>query len=317
MIRYACALLCAVPATAQAPAQPSAQPEMKTAVLAPGVAVVSYGNQGNVGVSYGPDGVVLIDAMYVNASAKLRAAIRALSAAPVRMVVNTHWHHDHAQGNETFAGSGATVVAHENVRRRMGARQYMTGLDRDVPPSPVQALPRVTYATQMTLHVNGDTLRLLHLPAAHTDGDTIVHWERANVLMMGDLFNRMTLPFIGLNEGGSIDGYIAAVARGVEIANADTRVVPGHGAVGTRADLQAFHTMLTDIRAQVAAGIAAGRSLDEIVRARPTARYGMTNAFIKPGLFVEIVYRSLRKEPFGRTAAAPSAGLNHDVRQKD
>lgn len=289
------ALIMIAPAAAQQAAQP--QPEMITTALTPEIAVLSYGNQGNVGVSHGVDGTVLIDAMYANASAKIKSSVQALGAKPIRMVINTHWHHDHSEGNENFAGNGAIVIAHENVRKRLSTLQFMSGLNRTVLPSAKGGLPLVTFTGELSFHLNGDVMHVVHVPNAHTDGDVLVYWEKANVLQMGDLFNRVTLPLIGINEGGSIDGMIRASVKGLQLSNDTTRIIPGHGAVGTKADLQAYHDMLVDIRGKVAAGISGGRSVEEIVRDKPAARYGMLDAFVKPDLFVELVYYSLRKLP--------------------
>ncbi len=289
------ALIATVPASAQQSAR--LDPTLITTVLTPEIAVVSYGNQGNVGVSHGADGTVIVDAMYADSSSAIISALRALGAGPVRMVIDTHWHHDHTGGNENFASKGAIVVAHDNVRKRMSALQFMSGLDRSVPPSPKEALPIVTFASELTFYVNGDVMRVVHVANAHTDGDALIFWEKANVLQMGDVFNRVTLPLIGINEGGSIDGMIRAAVAGLRLSNDTTRIIPGHGAVGTKADLQAYHDMLVDIRGKVAAGISAGRSVEEIVRTKPAARYGLLDAFVNPDLFVELVYYSLKKLP--------------------
>jgi glyoxylase-like metal-dependent hydrolase (beta-lactamase superfamily II) len=167
-----------------------------------------------------------------------------------------------------------------------------------VPPSPKDALPIVTYANGVTVHLNGDDLRVIHVANAHTDGDSLIRWTKADVLHMGDTFwHGDTFPFIDLDSGGSIDGMIAAAEKGIELADANTKIVPGHGTVGTRADLAAFRDMLTDIRDKVAAGIKAGRALDQIKASKPTAKYGMPDGYIKPDRFVETVYASLKNPP--------------------
>lgn len=156
----------------------------------------------------------------------------------------------------------------------------------------------MTFEDGVTLHLNGDTLHVVHVGNAHTDGDSLVHWQKANVLHMGDtFFNKVTWPFIDLSSGGSIDGLIAAADKGLALSNGTTRIIPGHGPVASRADLTAYRAMLADVRARVAAGIRAGRSLAQIQAARPTAAYGMTEGFIKPDRFVAFVHESLRKRP--------------------
>jgi len=163
------------------------------------------------------------------------------------------------------------------------------------PASPKAALPVLTFADGAALHLNGDTLHAVHVSNAHTDGDSLVHWQKANILHMGDtFFHQVSFPFIDLNSGGSIDGAIAAANRGLALANASTRIIPGHGPIATRQDLVAYRDMLVDIRTKVAAGIKAKRTLAQIKASAPAARYGMPSGFIKPDQFVEAVYNSLR-----------------------
>lgn len=282
---------------AAAPAQDFSKVEIRVEKLAPGLAVL-FGAGGNVAVSYGEDGNVIVDDEYAPLSDKLVAAIRTLDPDPVRFVVNTHWHPDHTGGNETFGKRGAVVVAHDNVRRRMSSDQLIQAFDMKIPPSPRDALPVVTFGDGATLHLNGDTVHLVHVASAHTDGDTLVHWAKSDVLHMGDIFlHQVMLPFIDLSSGGSIDGLIAAVDKGLELAGPDTKIIPGHGPMARRADLLAYRDMLVDVRGKVAAGIAAGRTLAQIQASKPAARYGMADGFIKPELFVGAVYEGLRNPP--------------------
>ena len=278
-----------------AAAQPDlSKVEIRIERLAPGVAVL-FGAGGNIGVSYGVDGNILVDDQYAPLTPKIVAAVATLDPDPVRFVINAHWHTDHSGGNENLGTAGAVILAHDNVRVRMAAGQLITFLNLDVPPAPKVAMPVVTFGDGVTLHVNGDTIRAIHVANAHTDGDSLVHWQNANVLHMGDtFFHKVTYPFIDLSSGGSIDGVIAAVDRGLTIANDGTKIIPGHGPVATRAELVAYRAMLADIRAKVAAGIKARRSLAQIKARAPAARYGMTDGFIKPDQFVETVYESLR-----------------------
>ena len=190
------------------------------------------------------------------------------------------------------------ILAQDNVRVRMAAGQLITAIKQNVPPAPRAALPVVTFEHGVTLHYNGDTIEVSHVANAHTDGDSLVRWRKANVLHMGDtFFNKVSFPFIDLSSGGSIDGAIAAAGKGLEIADEATRIIPGHGPVATRAELIAYRDMLADIRAKVAAGIKAKRSLDQIKASAPAARYGMPDGFVKPDQFVETVYTSLRNPP--------------------
>ena len=271
--------------------------EVKAEKLAPGVAVL-FGAGGNIGLSYGVDGNVLIDDQYAPLTDRILAAVARIDPDPVRFVINTHWHIDHSGGNENLGKAGAVIIAHDNVRVRLAAGQAIPAINLTFPPAPKGALPVVTFADGVTLHLNGDTLRVVHVANAHTDGDSLVHWTTGDVLHMGDVFvHRVTLPFIDLSSGGSIVGLIAAVDRGLELAGANTKIIPGHGPVATRADLIAYRDMVVDVRGKVAAGIAAAQTLAQIQAAKPVARYGMADGFIKPDLFVEAVYNSLRLPP--------------------
>lgn len=293
-LAFACSLL-AAPAAAQQ--QDFSQVEIKVERLAPGVAVL-FGAGGNIGLSYGEDGNVIVDDQFAPLTDKIAAAIAGLDPDPVRFVINTHWHFDHTGGNENFGKRGAVILAHDNVRTRMSTEQFIAALNLKVPASPQGALPVVTFAEGVTLHLNGDTLHVVHVANAHTDGDSLVHWQKADVLHMGDtFFHGASFPFIDLSSGGSIDGVIASAEKGLEIAGPGTRVIPGHGPVATRQDLVAYRNMLVDIRGKVAAAIAAGRTLDQIKASAPAARYGMPDGFIKPDQFVEFVYNSLREPP--------------------
>jgi cyclase len=281
-------------APASVPAQDMSDVEIRVERLVPGVAVL-FGRGGNIGLSYGEDANVLIDDQFAPLTDKILAAVASINPGPVRFVINTHWHSDHVGGNENLGKAGAVIMAHHNVRERMSTEQVMRALGQTVPPSPKDALPVVTFGDGARLHLNGDTLHIIHAANAHTDGDSLVHWERANVLHMGDIFfHRVTFPFIDLGSGGSIDGMIAAVNTSLELAGPDTKIIPGHGPMATRADLAAYRDMLVDVRARVAAGIAAGQSLKQIQEARPAEPYGMPDGFITPDRFVEAVYTSLR-----------------------
>ena len=295
MRRFALALvaaLLAAPAAAQQ--QDFSKVEIKVERIAPGVAVL-FGAGGNIGLSHGEDGNIIVDDQFAPLTDKIVAAVASVDPDPVRFVINTHWHFDHTGGNENFGKRGAVIVAHDNVRARMSTGQFLAALNTRVPASPKEALPVVTFGDGVTLHLNGDTLHVVHVADAHTDGDSLVHWTKANVLHMGDtFFHRQSFPFIDMSSGGSIDGLVAAVNRGLALSNPATKIIPGHGPVATRAELAAYRDMLVDIRGKVAAGIRAKRTLAQIKASAPAARYGMPSGFIKPDQFVEAVYNSLR-----------------------
>ena len=276
----------------QPPAVPRPQPEIRIERIAPGVAVL-FGRGGNIGVSYGADGNILIDDQYAPATERVIAAVRTLDPDPIRFVINTHWHGDHSGGNENLGRAGTVIVAHDNVRRRMTMEQLVRG--ERVPPSPAGALPVITFSENLTFHLNGDTIRAIHVPHAHTDGDSLIFWTRANVLHMGDVYFNGLLPFIDLDSGGSIDGAIAAVETALTLANADTRIIPGHGPMATRADLQAYLAMLREVRDGVARAIRQRRTLPQIQALRLADRYSRPGGFISPESFVDTVYRSLTR----------------------
>lgn len=271
------------------------QPEVtiKVEQIAPGVAVL-FGQGGNIGLSYGEDGNVLIDDQFAPLTPKILAAVATVDPDPVKFLINTHWHGDHTGGNENLGKAGAVIMAHDNVRVRMASPQ-MRG-DRTTPASPKLALPVVTYADGLSLHINGDEIRTVHVEHAHTDGDSFVMWKKANVVHMGDLFfNKVTLPFIDVSSGGDVRGVLAAADKVLVMTNADTKFIPGHGPMATRADLIAYRDMLKAVMNSVASGIKAKRTLAQIQATKPAAKYEVAGAFIGGDAFVKAVYESLTK----------------------
>jgi glyoxylase-like metal-dependent hydrolase (beta-lactamase superfamily II) len=270
--------------------------QIRTEQVAPGIHML-IGAGGNIGVSAGEDGVFLIDDQYAPLTDRIMAAIRALSSEPIRFVFNTHWHQDHTGGNENLGGTGALIVAHENVRMRMSAEQMLTfgGQTSTVPASPEAALPVVTFAEDVTFHLNGDELHAFHVDSAHTDGDAIVHFRRADVVHMGDTYFRTGFPFIDLGSGGSIDGMIDAVDEVLALIGPNTKVIPGHGALATRADLAAYGEALRAMRNAVRELVLEGHPIDHILEFRPiqaqATAWGMTRQAEDDA--VETIHRSL------------------------
>ena len=285
-----CASL-SLPAAAQ---QDFTKVEIKTEKLAEGVWMLT-GAGGNIGVSAGADGVFMIDSQYAPLSDKIKAAVAGISKQPVRFVLNTHWHGDHVGGNENLGKTGAVIVAHDNVRKRMSSEQFIKAFNSKVPASPAAALPLVTFVDSVSFHVNGDDVDAFHVPPAHTDGDAIVYFRKANVLHMGDTFFNGLYPFVDLSTGGSIAGMIAACDRGLGMGDASTKIIPGHGPSGNKTDLKAFRDMLAASRDAVAPLVKAGKSLDDVKAAKPTAaldeKWG--KGFLKPEVWVAIVYADL------------------------
>ena len=272
-------------------------PEVETFDLGGGFYAL-YGQGGNVGVSVGEDGVFVIDDQYAQMSDGLLAAITELSDGPIRYVLNTHWHGDHIGGNENFAATGAVIVSHENVRGRM-----VTGLeepmgDDPIPPSPEAALPVITFNDAATFHFNGHEARVIHVPHAHTDGDSIIWFADANVLHMGDIFFNGHYPFVDLASGGSLDGTIAGLEVGLAIADDDTKIIPGHGELATRADMQAAHDVLVSVRTIIAPLVAEGMSEEDVVAADPLSEFNEVwgQWFIDGDTMTIIAYRSLNAD---------------------
>jgi glyoxylase-like metal-dependent hydrolase (beta-lactamase superfamily II) len=266
-------------------AQDLSKVEIKTEQVAPGVAVL-FGAGGNIGVSYGEDGTILIDDQFAPLTEKIQTAVSTLGAQPVKFLVNTHWHYDHTGGNENLGKAGAVIMAHDNVRVRMAAGQG------NQKPSAKVALPVVTYADGLKLHLNGEEVRVIHMPAAHTDGDSIVYWTKSNVIHMGDLFFlRMSFPFVDASSGGNVRGVIAAADKVLAIANDQTKIIPGHGAVATKADLKQYRDMVAEIVAKVETSAKAGKTLEQVKAERPADGYGVkADGFITADRFIETVY---------------------------
>jgi glyoxylase-like metal-dependent hydrolase (beta-lactamase superfamily II) len=277
----------AVGAAAQEP-----EPEIRAEQVAPGIWVL-YGSGGNIGVSAGPDGVFLVDDQYAPMTPKISAALAKLSSSPPRFVINTHWHGDHTGGNENLANQGSLVIAHDNVRLRMGSEQFSKMFDRKTPPSPGKALPVVTFNDEVSFHLNGDEIRGSHAPAAHTDGDVFLHFRKANVIHTGDLVFAGRYPFIDLDSGGGVAGVIAAVDRMLALADEKTRIIPGHGEVTDRAGLAAYRDMLAETSGRVRELVKSGKTLDEVLAAKPNADYDAKQAwgFITPERYLQILYR--------------------------
>jgi glyoxylase-like metal-dependent hydrolase (beta-lactamase superfamily II) len=295
------AILALSAAAAAAQAQP--EPQATAEPVAPGVWVI-YGSGGNIGVSAGADGVFLIDDQYANMTPAVVKALAAVNPATPRFVINTHWHGDHTGGNENLAARGSVIVAHDNVRARMSTEQFNEFFKRTTPPSPAGALPVVTFSDNLSLHVNGDELRGVHVGHAHTDGDVFIHFRKANVIHTGDLVFHAMYPFVDLDSGGSVDGVIAAVDRMLALADDATRVIPGHGKVTDRKGLEAYQSLLVATRDRMRERVKAGRTLEEVLAEKPFADYDGTLAwqFITAERYIQILYRdSVRALSPGRT----------------
>jgi len=286
----AASFLLAVPASARQ--QDFSQVQIRTIDLGNGVYML-MGQGGNLGLSVGDDGAFLVDDQFAPLTEKIQAAVASVSKDPVRWVLNTHWHGDHTGGNENLGKSGAFIVAHQNVRRRLNPEEFRDLIGRSQ-QAPADALPVITFDQGITFHWNGETIEVFHTPPGHTDGDAIIVFTRANVIHMGDTFFNGRYPFIDMESGGNLNGVIAAAERVLGKLTPGTKIIPGHGEVGGRAELQAYHDMLTTVRDRVTRLIGQGMDEDAVVAAKPTqdldAKWGQSSEG-----FVRAAYKSLKR----------------------
>jgi cyclase len=264
--------------------------EIKAAKVAGSVYMLT-GAGGNIGVSIGDDGIVVIDDQYAPLAPKIEAAMKSLTDKPVRFIINTHYHGDHTGGNEYFGQKG-TIVAQDNVRRRLEAGSSVR--DNATPPAPKAALPIVTFNDTVTIHLNGEDIRAVHMPHGHTDGDAVIWFSKSNVVHMGDDFFNGMFPFIDQENGGSVQGYIAAIEKVVATVPDDAKIIPGHGPLSDKAGLKKFLEVMKGAAAAVQKGIAAGKSLEQLKADKvlqPWDEFGQ--GFIKTDMFIETLYRDL------------------------
>jgi len=226
---------------------------------------------GNIGLSIGEDGVVMIDDSMPPFLDKMTNAIKSVTEKPVDFLINTHVHGDHIGNNEAMGNAGTHIVAHQNLREHL-LKKGIRGQDGNV-PAPKAALPVITFSHAMHFHLNGEDAKIFHVAKAHTDGDAVIFFKNANVIHAGDTFFNGMFPFIDLNSGGSVDGYINAQKKMISLSNDKTKIIPGHGPLASKQDLQAAVDMLVDAKAQVGKLIKAGKSENETVKANPLAKY--------------------------------------------
>jgi len=256
---------------AQAPMAAAPDVKIETVNIAPGIYML-VGRGGNIGVTVGRDGAAIIDDQFADMVPKIRAAVALLSETAVKFVINTHLHGDHTGGNDAFGAAGAVIIAHDNVRKRLGSDQVNPSTNQPIPARARAALPVVTFANSATLHFNDETLEFTHLPNAHTETDIVIRFRNANVVHMGDLFVG-GFPFIDGNTGGTFDGLIRAHETVLASIDDNTRVIRGHGPLGNKAELQAYHDMLVVVRDRIAKLVKSGKTQEQVVAARPTREF--------------------------------------------
>lgn len=257
--------------------------------------LMDSGGMGNTTVLVGDDGVLMVDTKVTGTVDRLMGKIHELSEKPIRFAILTHWHFDHIGGNEKVAETGAAIFAHENVRKRMGMAHDMKVLNVKVPPAPESARPLMTYSKDTTFHLNGEDVKVFHIKPGHTDGDSVVFYQKANVIHMGDLYFEGMYPYIGIYSGGSINGMIDVIHQVLPMMDENTKVVPGHGPLSNVTKLREYVSMLTEIRDKISRLMKQGKTMEEVVAAKPTGAFDdkWGKGLLSPDRFAALVYMDL------------------------
>lgn len=251
------------------------------------------GAGGNIGVSVGDDGILIVDDQYAPLADKIKAALKGIADKKLRFILNTHWHGDHTGGNVVF-GPEAPVIAHDNVRKRMSTEQKSEIFKRTTPAAPKEALPVVTFNQNLTVHFNGEEIRAIHYPHGHTDGDSVIFFTSSNVVHLGDDFFAGRFPFVDLDSGGNVEGLTKNIGEIIEKIPAGAKLIPGHGPLSTIDDLKTYHSMLIKTTDIVRQKIAAGKTLDQIkAEGLPDEWKSWGTGFIKTDMWLELVFKSL------------------------
>lgn len=283
-------LLVAVPVNAQQPDY--SQVQIKATKVAGNVYMLE-GAGGNIGVSVGADGILIVDDQFAPLADKIKTSLQSLNPGKLRFILNTHFHGDHTGGNVAF-GPEAPIIAHDNVRKRLSTDQYSSIFKSTTKASPKEALPVITFNHSLTVHFNGEEIRAIHFPQGHTDGDSVIFFTTSNVVHLGDDFFAGRFPFVDIDSGGSVEGLTKNIGELIEKIPAGAKLIPGHGPISTIDDLKAYHRMLVETSDIVRKKIAAKKSLDEIKKEGLPAEWNSWGAgFIKTDLWIELVHRSL------------------------
>ncbi len=302
-MRLACSLFLSISVATASGAQDRdfSKVEIKAEKVAGSVYMLT-GEGGNIGVSIGEDGVLVVDDQFAPLVPRIQAAIKGLTDKAVRFVLNTHWHGDHTGGNEQL-GRTSTLIAHDNVRKRLAAGGTSRSGNK-IDPAPPGALPVITFDISLTVHINGEDIRALHYAKGHTDGDSIIYFSRSNVVHMGDDFVTYGLPFVDVASGGSVLGLVDNVEKAMAALPAGVKVIPGHGPLGTKAEVKKFTDMLRDCIALVQAAAKQGQSLAQMKQQNVLAKYEeLGKGFVKTVDFIELIYNELSREPRKTTQA--------------
>jgi len=254
------------------------------------------GSGGNIGVSIGVDGILIVDDEFAPLAEKIKAALKNLGEGKLKFILNTHWHVDHTGGNAPL-GKEATIIAHDNVRKRLSTEQRLEFFKQTVPASPSEAWPVVTFDQSLSVHFNGEEIKVIHFPHGHTDGDSVIFFTTSNVVHMGDDFFAGRFPFVDLDSGGSVQGMAKNVGEIIPKLPAGVKLIPGHGPISTIDDLKAYHRMLLETTEIVRKKIAAKKSLEQVKKeGLPAAWKSWGEGFVKTDQWLELVYRSLTKK---------------------
>jgi len=279
--------------TASAQAQTDFSKVQMKATKVAGNVYMLEGAGGNIGVSVGDDGLLIVDDQFAPLADKIRAALKGIADKKLKFILNTHWHGDHTGGNVVF-GPEATIIAHDNVRKRLATEQKSTVFNTTTPPSPKEALPVITFDQSLSVHFNGEDIRAIHFPHGHTDGDSVIFFSASNVVHLGDDFFAGRFPFVDLESGGSVEGLVKNIGELVNKIPADAKLIPGHGPLSTLDDLKSYHRMLQQTTEIVRQKIAAGKTLDQIKsEGLPDEWKPWGEGFIKTDRWVETIYKSL------------------------
>lgn len=266
--------------------------QMKATKVAGNVYMLE-GAGGNIGVSVGDDGLLIVDDQFAPLADKIRAALKGLADKKLRFILNTHWHGDHTGGNVVF-GPEATIIAQDNVRKRLATEQKSQVFNTTTPPSPKEALPVITFDQSLSVHFNGEEIRAIHFPHGHTDGDSVIFFSTSNVVHLGDDFFAGRFPFVDLESGGSVEGLVKNIGEILAKIPADAKLIPGHGPLSTVDDLKSYHRMLQQTTEIVRRKIAAGKTLDQVKsEGLPEEWKPWGEGFIKTDRWVETIYKSL------------------------
>lgn len=259
-----------------------------------GTVYMLSGAGGNIGVSAGDDGIVIVDDEFAPLAPKIREALKAISTKPIKFILNTHYHGDHTGGNAAFSHD-APIIAQDNVRKRLASGTKTAG--REVPPAPKDALPVVTFSETATIHVNGEDIRAVHYPHGHTDGDAVIYFTKSNVVHMGDLFFLGTFPFVDVDNGGTVRGLIADAKAVLDSLPEDAQVIPGHGPLGDKRALSNYVDALKGTVAIENEAIQKGMTLDQIKKEKVLAAWGhMATDFVTLEDWETVIYNELTKK---------------------